>query len=329
MNKKIVLISLGVLFVFIMGIIIGRSWNKVPKLKDSQEVVVSIKGKKITTNELYNLMKERHASNILIELIDKSILNKKYKTDKDLDEEIEKEINYIKEQTGDDFLKAIEQQWGFHSQKELYEFIEITLKRNLAVEDYVKETIKDKEIEAYYEEEIDGDVKVSHILIKPKITEEMEEEERKEKDEEALKLAKEIIKKLDNGEDFAKLAKKYSDDESNASDGGKLDWFNHGKMDPSFEEEAYSLAKGKYSKEPIKSYYGYHIVLKEDQKKKPTLKKVKEEILSNLAEEKLATDPTLPHLALDKLRKENKLTIHDSLLLKQYKRLIKELTKKE
>ena len=138
----------------------------------------------------------------------------------------------------------------------------------MAIKDYVKGTIKDKEIKKYYNDEVVGDIRASHILIKPKVTDEMSEEEKEEKENEALELAKEIIKKLDSGADFAELAKEYSDDEGNASKGGDLNFFNKGKMEEHFEKAAYELEVNKYTTTPVKSAFGYHIILKTDEKKK-------------------------------------------------------------
>lgn len=61
-----------------------------------------------------------------------------------------------------------------------------------------------------------------------------------------------------DGEDFAELAKEYSECPS-ASKGGDLDFFGKGRMDPAFEEKAFSLRKGEMS-EPIKTRFGWHII---------------------------------------------------------------------
>ena len=66
-----------------------------------------------------------------------------------------------------------------------------------------------------------------------------------------------------------------------ASSGGDLGWFNKGKMVEPFEEAAFALKKGKYSKEPVKSQFGYHIILKTDEKK-TIFRKAKSDILINL-----------------------------------------------
>lgn len=65
-----------------------------------------------------------------------------------------------------------------------------------------------------------------------------------------------------------------------------------------FFEAALALNVGEYSKEPVKSEYGYHIILKTAQKEKPTLESVKEEVIETLAEEKINSDDTLSYKML-------------------------------
>ena len=66
-------------------------------------------------------------------------------------------------------------------------------------------------------------------------------------------------------------AKKYSDDTASAKKGGDLGYFNSEDMDGGFYNGAKSLNKGQYSKEPVESSYGYHIILKTGEKKKKSL----------------------------------------------------------
>lgn len=319
MDTKKIIMSVSAVLILVLGIIIGRAWNKIPVLKNGEEVIVAIEGSNITTNQLYDEMKDRFARDTIVYLIDNIILNDKYKTDEDLANQIKGQINLIKEQTGENFLQAIKNEWGINSEKELYDFIEVSLKRNLAIDDYIKSTIKDKEIEEYYEEEIVGDIKASHILIVPEVTDEMTTEEKEEKEKEALEKAEDLIEQLKDGADFAELAKEHSDDEGNAEKGGDLDWFNKGIMAEAFEEAAYKLKKDEYTKEPVKTKFGYHIILKTDEKEKPEIDDVRDDIIDNLITKKINEDFNLSYVAIEELRKEYKLKIHDSNVEKQYK----------
>jgi parvulin-like peptidyl-prolyl isomerase len=75
----------------------------------------------------------------------------------------------------------------------------------------------------------------------------------------ALARITEIQQKLNAGEDFAALAKEYSDDTYSGKDGGDLGWFGRGMMVQEFEEVAFSLEPGKIS-EPVKTQFGYHLI---------------------------------------------------------------------
>lgn len=71
--------------------------------------------------------------------------------------------------------------------------------------------------------------------------------------------AKEVIDELDDGADFAKAAEKYSTGPSGPN-GGDLGWFEFGTMVPEFSAAAAELEIGKYTAEPVKTEFGYHII---------------------------------------------------------------------
>ena len=93
-----------------------------------------------------------------------------------------------------------------------------------------------------------------------------------------------------------------------------------------FEEAAYKLKKGKYTTEPVKTTYGYHIIYKVDEKKKESLKNMKSEIIDTLVSDKLSNDSTLYYSTLEKIRKDNGLDIIDSDLSKGYASNMAKLT---
>jgi peptidyl-prolyl cis-trans isomerase D len=79
----------------------------------------------------------------------------------------------------------------------------------------------------------------------------------------ALRLA-EIADAIREGEDFAEMAKTYSDGPS-GPEGGDLGWFGLGRMVPEFEETAFALEIGEVS-DPVKTQFGYHVILVEDRR---------------------------------------------------------------
>ncbi|CCK75082.1 Chaperone surA precursor (Peptidyl-prolyl cis-trans isomerase surA) [Oleispira antarctica RB-8] len=98
--------------------------------------------------------------------------------------------------------------------------------------------------------------KVRHILVMPN-------EIRSDKDSKAR--IKQVYKKLDNGGDFAELAKEYSDDPGSAVSGGDLGWVNPGDMVPAFDRVMSEIEPGVLS-QPFKSKFGWHILQVEERK---------------------------------------------------------------
>lgn len=325
MKKKLICILAVLLLV--------TSCGKVPKLKNGDEAVVTMKDGDISVEKLYSEMKEKYALDMLITKIDTAILNNVYKTDDEEKNYIDKQLETIKyyyETYYKSQYKSFQEyltQNGVESEDELKENIRLTYKRNKAIKDYVKSIITDKEIEKYYDEEIFGDISASHILIKPEYDKNASDEEKKEAEKKALKEAKEVIAKLKKEEDFAELAKEYSDDSSNSKSGGKLADFNHGQMVEAFEDAAKELKVGSYTTTPVKTEFGYHIILKTAQKDKPALKEVKDDIISDLTDEKLKDDSSLEVTALVELRKKHKVEIQDKDIKKLYEAYVEKNTK--
>jgi peptidyl-prolyl cis-trans isomerase C len=107
----------------------------------------------------------------------------------------------------------------------------------------------DEELRALYDQQIQGDpgleFKARHILV------------------ETQGAAVDIIAQLDDGADFAELAKEYSTGPSGPS-GGDLGWFPPDRMVPEFSNAVQSLGDGEYSKEPVQTQFGWHVILREE-----------------------------------------------------------------
>ena len=313
MKKKI--IAIGTL---VIGTILLTGCGS-SKLKNGEEVVFSVNGKNITADTFYKELKEKYAKTLMIDVIDKKILDEVYKNDTDIEKQASNTIESIKNQYSDNWEETLENA-GYSSENDLKEEYVLSFQRQKAIKDYVKENISDDEIKKYYDEETAGDIRCKHILISVK--DDSDEESTGLTDEEAKKKAEELIKKLDEGAKFDDLAKENSTDTGSASNGGDLGYFNKGEMVEEFETAAYKLKKNEYTKEPVKTTYGYHIILKTDEKEKAKLSKVKDTIVENLVEKKMEEDPTLSVKALDELRKSYKLKFKDSKMKKLYKKYV-------
>lgn len=121
--------------------------------------------------------------------------------------------------------------------------------------------------------------------------------------------ALEIIKQLDKGEDFSKLATQNSIGPA-ANEGGALEWFKQGDVIPEFLAAVKQLKKGQYSSTPTQSRYGWHILLLEDtrQGKVPELDQVRDRLKKDIHTRRL-------ELYIQKLRKEADIQVLSSSIL--------------
>jgi len=143
------------------------------------------------------------------------------------------------------------------------------------IEQEIASKITDADIRARYDKYVAetppvNEVKASHILVKTR--------------EEALA----IIARLDAGEDFATIAKELSQDPGSGANGGDLGYFGPGQMVPEFEKAAFALDVGQYTKEPVQSQFGWHVIKVEDKRTQqpPAFEDVKEQFRSLVLRER-------------------------------------------
>ena len=100
-------------------------------------------------------------------------------------------------------------------------------------------------------------------------------------EEEGLKLAQEVKAKIAAGEDFGKVAERFSDDKGSASKMGELGWFSSDQMVPEFSKAAFALKKVGDVSEPVLSKFGWHLILLEGKKeaRQRPFEEVKKEIM--------------------------------------------------
>ncbi|EZP78700.1 PpiC-type peptidyl-prolyl cis-trans isomerase [Parageobacillus genomosp. 1] len=244
------------------------------------EVIVKTKDGNITKEEFYNEMKARVGKEVIRDLVHEKVLSKKYKV---TDKEIDREIENLKEAYGTQYDLAVQQ----NGEKVIRNMVKLDLLRTKAAVEDIKVT--EKELKDYYEN-YKPKIKASHILVKDE------------------KTAKEVKAKLDKGEDFAKLAKEYSQDPGSAANGGDLGWFGPGKMVKEFEDAAYKLKVGQVS-DPVKTDYGYHIIKVTDKEEKKPFNEMKEQIEFEVKRSKL--DSAKVQSKVEKLIKDAKVEIED------------------
>lgn len=141
------------------------------------------------------------------------------------------------------------------------------LARKIYLEQQVDKKITDAQVKKVYDDykksfKAEKEVKAKHILV----------------DSDAK--AKEVIGKLQKGADFDKLAKEYSKEPA------ELGYFTKGMMVPEFADAAFAMKKGEYSKTPVKTQFGYHVIEVEDARdaKVMPLDKVKPQLKAMLTQ---------------------------------------------
>ena len=89
-------------------------------------------------------------------------------------------------------------------------------------------------------------------------------------------------------------------------------------LESAYMEAMQKLENNSYTKEPVQTSYGYHVIYRIDQKEKPALKDVKEEIITSLVSEHKSEDTSVQYKALEKMREDAKLKFTDTVLEKKY-----------
>jgi len=118
--------------------------------------------------------------------------------------------------------------------------------------------VSDKDAISYFEQNKKNfhqpeKIEAAHILLKV---------EKPEQDAVARQKAEKLLAELKAGGDFKTLAKKHSEDTSNKDKGGELGAFAKGDMVPTFESAAWALKPGEFTQTPVKTDFGYHLILR-------------------------------------------------------------------
>lgn len=262
----------GIKSIVIVGMIIILAFSVVGC---SQEVVVArVNDEKITKDEFYDQLVTQNGEQVLNSLIAEKIMELEVEklnieiTDAEMDAELaEMQDYYGGEEEFNTFLTYV----GY-SLDDIKNNIETSIKYEKILEPYIE--ITEKEMKEYFETNKalfnqTEQVKARHILVETK------------------EQADEVKSKLNNGEDFAELAKEYSKDGSSEK-GGDLGYFGRGEMVAPFEEAAFSMEVNEIS-EPVESQWGFHIIKVEDYKeaKEAVYEDYVEEVRNAIFQEKM------------------------------------------
>lgn len=303
--------ALGGILVTVLVVVL--IWpDRIATLKDGTQPVATIDSMTLTADELYEDMKDIYSVSSLLDKLDTKILTDKYPDTDEMDDEVTSQAeNYYKayeqyyKMSKEDFLK----QNGFNTEKKFLEYLKLNNRRTKYVKEYTENEVTDKEIDKYYEDEVYGDINTKHMLVK--VDSSASDDDKKE----AENLAKEIISKLDEGKTFDEVKEEYKDKITYEELGYKS---YNAALEEAYKNEMKNLKDGEYSKEPVKTSYGYHIVYRIDQKEKPALEDIKDQIKEEIADEKISNDKNLYYVVLDKMRENANLKFEDTVLKDKY-----------
>lgn len=281
MSKKLNKFMLALVAFLSVTLVAGCSSNK---------AVVTMKGGKITQEQLYQKMKKSQAGQqALQQMIISQALKDQYGKNVS-DKEVNKEYNQYKDKYGSQFDSLLQQN-GLDAAS-----FKDTIRTNLLTKVAVrKETsISQAELNKQWKK-YTPKVTVQHILVKDEST------------------AKDVIKQLDDGASFDKLAKKYSTDSGTKNNGGKLPAFNNSdtSLDANFKKAALKLKQGQYTKEPVKSSYGYHVIKMVKHPGKGTLNSHKKELENQIYASRMQDSATMQKV-ISKVLKRADISIKDN-----------------
>ncbi|WP_400245137.1 peptidylprolyl isomerase [Niallia sp. JL1B1071] len=287
-NKKVLI---PILAVVLVALIIGAVY-----LTQRSETVAAVDKEKITQEQLNEELNKQYGASVLNMMISNKVVDleadkEKVKvTDKEIKAELDK---MVQQYGGQDTFNTLLAQNGL-TEDVFKEQIEQNLKVTKILEPSIE--ITDDEIKTYFEDnkasfDTPEQVEASHILVEDE------------------KTAKDVKKKLDEGGDFAELAKEYSTDTQTKENGGELGYFSTGQMVEEFDKAAFAMNVDEIS-DPVKTDYGYHIIKVTGKKeaKEATLEESKEQIKETLLAQKVQEQAsTWLSEATAKYKIENKL----------------------
>lgn len=288
-GKRLIL-AIGIPFICVVALVVYYA------VGNSNNYVAKVGGVKISQEELNKALNKQYGSQVLDTLIsDKVIeLEAKKKNVTVSQKAIQSQLDTLATQYGsEEALKS-----ALSSNNMTISDAKKSIKTYLLTKKLIEPSlnITDKELKSYFQKNKStynqaAQVKASHILLNDK------------------KTAKTVLAKLKDGEDWDKLAKEYSQDSSNATNGGNLGYFTKSDMDENFAEVAFSLKVGETS-DIVKSSFGYHIIKVTGKKaaKEANFADVKDKVKEAVIEQKInANYSTWLSSLYKKYKIENKL----------------------
>ncbi len=239
------------------------------ELRQNIEQQIARSGRTMDQIPAENLLRGYHA--VLDEMIIDALLEEKSADVEVADKEIEENVSRFKSQfSSEEEMKRVLQQNG-----DSLEDVKMAIGQNLKKRTWIMQRLgdaeepSDEEVKAFYEENKEGFaepemVRASHILLLTPET--LTDEEVAEK----KRAIEDLKKRIDEGADFAEIAREFSEDPGSRENGGDLDFFSRERMVPEFSEAAFAADKGSVVG-PVKTQFGFHLIKVTDRKEARTV----------------------------------------------------------
>lgn len=282
--------------------------ERIAKLSDGTEPIVTITNKNITADEYYDDLKNAISIELLIQNIDTKILNDMYETTRDMETEVLKQMSdTISEYTN--YYKYDEKTFlannGFKSKNEFYTLLLLNYKRNLYYRKYLKENINSNEINNYYLKSMNPDMEIQYLYSSD------------------VEIIKTILNEINNGSSYQDVANKYNKKVS--MNNFKYVSFDNKEIHADVYKAACSLKANSVSTSYVEADGYYFIIYKGNVKEKAKLEDVKDRIIEKLIDlkDENDTDGKVYYKSLVDLREKNNITFHDTVLKDKYNEYIK------
>lgn len=297
-KKLIIGIAIGAI---VTGGICAIFWPKrVAKLKNGSEVVVEVKGKKITADELYSNLKESYGINTVFNILDEYILKDKYDLGKEASE-------YVKEQSESlyssyqEYYQMSKEEFlsgnGFGSEEDFLRVLENEYYSDYHTKEYIKSSLKEKDYKEYYNTRVFGDKKLYVITAQT---------------EDTLKNVAAELKKGNNLDNISKEITDFNTDNYN-----NFTYENKDNVTDLTLSAIAQTSKGNVSK-IYTSENGFYMVYVVSEKEKPAYKDVKDKIIDLIVTKKIKENSEIGFEAIVMLRKEYGIKFYDKEIEKSY-----------
>lgn len=276
--------------------------ERIAKLENGSEPIVSFNEEVITADEYYESLKGSISIELLLQEVDERILDNKYETTKEMEKEVLNKVNEaIKEYT--DYYDCREEDFlinnNFRDKDEFYEIMLLEYKRNIYYEEYVKSIVKNEEINYYYIHNLNSDMEVRYI----------------QGDETILTN---VLDDLENGLSYDDIIKKYKN--INYHDYSYVA-FDNKEINIDMYTEALVLEENSFTESLVSINNQYYIIFKGQVKEKEDKDLLRDRIIEKVKDQKISNDSdnALYLEALFYLRKNANISFSDTILEKEYK----------